>query len=403
MAHISFEESIHLVNENLPTKKRVKKVGLEEALGYVLAEDIVANFNNPSFPTASMDGYAIKHSDIDKEIKIIGSNPAGSFEFDSLKEGEAIKTFTGSFVPNGADTLVPIENVEVKDNILKVITKVNKNFSVREVGEDFKKGEILIKKGTKITFAEIGVMASLNIPIVEVVDKAKVAVIATGSEILDLGETGNIAQIYSSNNYTLSSLGRFLGYDVTNVGLVKDNKKEIQKKILNALEVNDIVVTTGGVSVGDFDFVKEIVSNFEIVFHGVNIKPGQWVMIGKFGEKYIISLPGFPYSSFVTFLLYVVPFADKISGLNSLLTKKAIDIDNFKKVNPKTQFVAVNLNFENGEFVVDTNGKKSGSSGILSNILNNSALMKLDVGFYELEKNQEVEVMVFDKDINFLK
>ena len=398
MAHISFEESIHLVNENLPTKKRVKKVGLEEALGYVLAEDIVANFDNPSFPTASMDGYAIKHSDIDKEIKIIGSNPAGSFEFDSLKEGEAVKTFTGSFVPNGADTLVPIENVEVKDNILKIITKVNKNFSVREVGEDFKKGEILIKKGTKITFAEIGVMASLNIPIVEVVDKAKVAVIATGSEILDLGETGNIAQIHSSNNYTLSSLGRFLGYDVTNVGLVKDNKKEIQKKILNALEVNDIVVTTGGVSVGDFDFVKEIVSNFEIVFHGVNIKPGQWVMIGKFGEKYIISLPGFPYSSFVTFLLYVVPFADKISGLNSLLTIKAKLKDNFKKVNPKTQFVAVNISFENGEFFVDTRGKKKGSSGILTNLINNFALMKLDVGLYELDKNSEVEVIIYNKD-----
>jgi molybdopterin molybdotransferase len=398
MAHISFEESIHLVNENLPTKKRVKKVGLEEALGYVLAEDIVANFDNPSFPTASMDGYAIKHSDIDKEIKIIGSNPAGSFEFDSLKEGEAVKTFTGSFVPNGADTLVPIENVEVKDNILKVITKVDKNFSVREVGEDFKKGEILIKKGTKITFAEIGVMASLNIPIVEVVDKAKVAVIATGSEILDLGETGNIAQIHSSNNYTLSSLGRFLGYDVTNVGLVKDNKKEIQKKILNALEVNDIVVTTGGVSVGDFDFVKEIVSNFEIVFHGVNIKPGQWVMIGKFGEKYIISLPGFPYSSFVTFLLYVVPFADKISGLNSLLTIKAKLKDNFKKVNPKTQFVAVNISFENGEFFVDTRGKKKGSSGILTNLINNFALMKLDVGLYELDKNSEVEVIIYNKD-----
>ena len=398
MAHISFEESIHLVNENLPTKKRVKKVGLEEALGYVLAEDIVANFDNPSFPTASMDGYAIKHSDIDKEIKIIGSNPAGSFEFDSLKEGEAVKTFTGSFVPNGADTLVPIENVEVKDNILKVITKVDKNFSVREVGEDFKKGEILIKKGTKITFAEIGVMASLNIPIVEVVDKAKVAVIATGSEILDLGETGNIAQIHSSNNYTLSSLGRFLGYDVTNVGLVKDNKKEIQKKILNALEVNDIVVTTGGVSVGDFDFVKEIVSNFEIVFHGVNIKPGQWVMIGKFGEKYIISLPGFPYSSFVTFLLYVVPFADKISGLNSLLTIKAKLKDNFKKVNPKTQFVAVNISFENGELFVDTRGKKKGSSGILTNLINNFALMKLDVGLYELDKNSEVEVIIYNKD-----
>ena len=402
MAHISFEDSINII-KSLNVKQKTKKVGLEESLGYVLANDIKAKFNNPQYPTSSMDGYAIKHKDIDKELKIIGSNPAGSFEYNILKDNEAIKTFTGSFLPQGADTLVPIENVQVNGNLLKIKTKVNQGFSVRSVGEDFKIGETLIQKDTKITFAEIGVMASLNIPIVEVIDKAKIAVIATGSEILDLAQDGDIGQIRSSNNYTLSSLGRYLGYDVTNVGLVKDDKEQIKTKLLNSLEVNDIVVTTGGVSVGDFDFVKEIVGDFEVIFHGVNIKPGQWVMIAKVNNKYIVSLPGFPYSSFVTFLLYVVPLADKISGFNSIKYIKAKLRDNFKKINPKTQFVAVNLNFENGEFVVDTNGKKSGSSGILSNILNNSALMKLDVGFYELEKNQEVEVMVFDKDINFLK
>ena len=396
MGHISFEESIKLV-DNLEIKQRTKRVGLEESLGYVLANNIVAQFNNPAYPTSSMDGYAIKYDDMDKNIKIVGSNPAGSFEFDTLKDGEAIKTFTGSFLPNGSDTLVPIENVEVEGNILKVITKVNKGFSVRSVGEDFKKGEIIIKKGTKITFAEIGVLASLNIPIVEVIDKVKISVIATGSEILDLGEVGNISQIHSSNNYTLSSLGRFLGYETTNVGLVRDNREEIKTKLLNALDVSDIVVTTGGVSVGDFDFVKEIVGDFEVIFHGVNIKPGQWVMVAKANNKYIISLPGFPYSSFVTFLLYVVPIADKISGVKSLTKIKAKLRDNFKKINPKTQFVAVNISYEDGEFIVDTRGKKKGSSGILTNLVNNFALMELETGFYELEKGKEVEVIVYDK------
>jgi len=397
MAHISFEKSIELLNQ-LEVKNRTKKLCLEDSLGYVLAKDIIAKYNNPAHPTASMDGYAIKHSDIDKEIKIVGSNPAGSFEFDILQKGEAIKTFTGSFMPNGADTIVPIENVEVKDDLLKIITKVNKGFSVREVGEDFKENEIIIKKGTKITFAEIGVMASLNIPIVEVIDKAKVAIIATGSEILDLGENGNFAQIHSSNNYTLSALSKFLGYETTNVGLVKDNKQEIKNKILNALEVNDIVVTTGGVSVGDFDFVKEIAGEFEVVFHGVNIKPGQWIMIAKVGNKYIISLPGFPYSSFVTFLLYVTPLANKMSGFKQLDYIKAKLRDNFKKVNPKTQFVAVNISYENGEFIVDVRDKKSGSSGILTNLIQNYALMKLDVGFYELPKGSEVDIMIYNKE-----
>ena len=398
MGHISFSESIDILNKNLPTKKRTKKLSIEESLGYVLANDIVAKFNNPSHPTASMDGYAIKHSDIDKKLKIIGSNPAGSFEFDKLEENEAIKTFTGSFMPNGADTLVPFENVKVEGDILEVVTKVNKGFSVREVGEDFRENEVIIKKGTKITFAEIGVMASLNIPIVEVIDKAKIAIIATGSEILDLGESGNIAQIHSSNNYTLSAFSRFLGYDVTNVGLVRDNKNEIKEKLLNALEVNDIVVTTGGVSVGDFDFVKEIVGEFEVIFHGVNIKPGQWVMVAKAKDKYIVSLPGFPYSSFVTFLLYVIPLADKISGFNSIKKIKAKLRDNFKKINPKTQFVAVNLEYED-EWVVDVRGKKSGSSGILTNLIQNKALMKLDEGFYELKAGSEVEVIIYNKDL----
>ena len=397
MAHISFEESMKLL-DNLKVKNRTKKVFIEEAIGYVLAEDIVAKYNNPYMKTASMDGYAIKYSDIDKDIKIIGANPAGSFEYDTLKDGEAIKTFTGSFMPDGSDTLVPIENVEVNGNILKVVTKVNNGFSVREIGEDFKEGEVIIKKGTKITFAEIGVMASLNVIKVEVYDKAKIGVIATGSEILDLGEEGKFGQIHSSNNYTLSALGKFYGFETTNYGLIKDDKDKIKSKILQALMVNDIVVTTGGVSVGDYDFVKDISGSFEVIFHGVNIKPGQWVMVAKAGEKYIVSLPGFPYSSFVTFLLYVLPLANKISKFKQLSKIKAKLRDNFKKVNPKTQFVAVNIAFENGEFIVDVRGKKSGSSGILTNIIDNYALMQLDVGFYELNAGDKVDVIVYNKE-----
>jgi len=396
MAHISFEESIELLNK-LEVKSRTKKVFIEEALGYVLAQDIIAKYNNPYMPTASMDGYAIKYSDIDKDIKIIGANPAGSFEYDTLNDTEAIKTFTGSFMPKGSDTLVPIENVEVDGDILKVHTKVNKGFSVREVGEDFKENEIIIPKDTKITFAEIGVMASLNIIKVEVYDKAKIGVIATGSEILDLGEEGGFGQIHSSNNYTLSSVAKFYGFESTNYGLIRDDKAKIKEKILQALMVNDIVVTTGGVSVGDYDFVKEIAGSFDVVFHGVNIKPGQWIMVAKVGEKYIVSLPGFPYSSFVTFLLYVLPLADKITHTNSLSYIKAKLRDDFKKINPKTQFVAVNISYEDGEFIVDIRNKKKGSSGILTNLVNNYALMQLDVGFYELKAGSEVDVIVYNK------
>jgi molybdopterin molybdotransferase len=155
------------------------------------------------------------------------------------------------------------------------------------------------------------------------------------------------------------------------------------------------VVTTGGVSVGDFDFVKEITGEFDVLFHGVNIKPGQWIMVAKAGSKYIVSLPGFPYSSFVTFLLYVVPIADALENKKSFEFLTATLRDDFKKVFKKTQFVAVNLSFENDRYIVDTRGKKSGSSGILTNLINTKALMWLDEGLYELKAGSVVKIIKF--------
>ncbi|GAX88351.1 molybdopterin molybdotransferase [Lebetimonas natsushimae] len=395
MAHISFEESQQILKENLPGNKDSEKVFLDTALNRVLAEDIVAKYNNPYMPTASMDGYAIKYEDMDKEIKIIGRNPAGSFEFNKINSGEAVKTFTGSFMPEGSDTLVPIENVEVRGDKLIVKEKVERGYSVRPVGEDFKEGEVLIKEGTLINAGEIGVLASLGKSCVYVTQKPIISVLATGEEIADINDEVKMGQIRSSNNYTLTALARSFGYDVKNLGIAGDKRDEIKNKILNALNSSDIVVTTGGVSVGDFDFVKEITGEFDVLFHGVNIKPGQWIMVAKAGGKYIVSLPGFPYSSFVTFLLYVVPIADAFENKQSIEFLTATLRDNFKKVFKKTQFVAVNLSFENGEYVVDTRGKKSGSSGILTNLINTKALMWLDEGLYELKAGSKVKIIKF--------
>ncbi len=395
MAHISYEESIKILNENLPQSKGCEKVFLENALNRVLAEDIVAKYDNPYMPTASMDGYAIRHEDIDKEIKILGKNPAGSFEYDKIGKCEAVKTFTGSFMPKGSDTLVPIENVEVDGNKLIIKEKVEKGFSVRPVGEDFTKGEILIKKGTHIKAGETGVLASLGISSVYVVKKPVISVIATGEEIADIDDEVKMGQIRSSNNYTLTALGRSLGYETHNAGIAGDKKEEIKAKIKDALINSDIVVTTGGVSVGDFDFVKEITGEFDVLFHGVNIKPGQWIMIARAGEKYIVSLPGFPYSSFVTFLLYVVLIADAFENKKSLKVIEAKLRDDFVKKFKKTQFVAVNLSFEDGKYIADIRGKKQGSSGILTNLSGNEALMELPEGLYTLKAGEKVRIIKY--------
>ena len=398
MAHISFEESIKILNENLPNVKGSEKVFLNEALNRILAKDIVAKYDNPYMPTASMDGYAINYDDIEGEIKIIGKNPAGHFDIRKIQKNESIKTYTGSFMPENSDTLVPIENVEVKGDKLIIKEKVKRGFSVRPVGEDFKKGEVLIKKGTLITAGEIGVLASLGIPVIDVVKKPIVSILATGEEVVDLDEEYKMGQIRSSNNYTLTALGESFGFEAINLGIAGDDKKEIKKRVVDALNSSDVVVTTGGVSVGDFDFVKEITGEFDVLFHGVNIKPGQWIMIAKAGDKFIVSLPGFPYSSFVTFLLYVVPILESLENKKVIRKIKAKLKHNFTKKFKKYQFVAVNIEF-NGEFFVDTKGKKQGSSGILTNLIGNKALMCLSEGLYELEAGKMVDVLVYERVI----
>ena len=205
LSYESSQDKLSLLDVN---SSRVERVPLSASLGRVLAEDIVAQYNDPQFPTASMDGYALLHSDLDSDgIEILGDNPAGNDEKRVITSGVCIKTFTGSKMPEGADTLIQIENVSVDGNIITIDEKVPKGSSVRPIGEGYKAGDILIKKGTKIGFAQIGVMAGLNCVMVKVALKPRVAIVATGNEILDLGEQSqNPAQIRSSNNYTLAAL-----------------------------------------------------------------------------------------------------------------------------------------------------------------------------------------------------
>jgi molybdopterin molybdotransferase len=382
MEFITYEESIKRLKESFTVTKPKKKVFLSDALGKILATDIVADHNSPEFLTSAMDGYAIKFDDQALgRLKIVGDLPAGKFNADEIVGGNCIKTFTGSLMSEGTDTLIPIENVEVDGDEIIIKEEVEKGFSVRPVGENFKKDEVLIKHGTKIGFAEIGVLASLNIPQIEVYKKPRVAIVSTGSEILDIGEKQtNPSQIRSSNQFTLEAIAKSAGANTTRAPLAKDEKKAIQETILTMLEDNDIVVTTGGVSVGDYDFVKDIIEGFEprYITKGVIIKPGQHIKIVKIGKKYIFALPGFPYSSAVTFILYVLPLIYHLEGRDTNLpTIKAKLMKNYRKKSHKTEFVAGNLSYVDGEYQVDFDGKKSGSSAILTNMLGSIGLIQL--------------------------
>lgn len=398
---LSYETSKNMLDLLEINSSRSENVPLSSSLGRVLASNIIAKYNDPQFPTASMDGYAVIHEDLDLEsISVLGDNPAGSDESRVVTTGTCIKTFTGSKMPEGADTLIQIENVDNQNGNIIIEKKVPFGSSVRSVGESYKSGDVLIKKGTKIGFAEIGVMAGLNRVMVNVAIKPKVAVIATGSEILDLGvDSDNPSQIRSSNNYTLAALFEQAGADVIQLGTVGDDRDSIMKTFENALESADILVSTGGVSVGDYDFVKDIVPRLgaEILFKGVGIKPGRHIMVAQRKEKFVLALPGFAYSSTVTSILYALPIIAKMQGKQyAYKTVEAKLSEEFTKRSRFTEFTACNLVVEDGEYFVNFDEKKVGSSAILTNLLESSALMITGEDDKNLEKGTFVNVILLE-------
>ena len=401
MSLLSYETSQNMLDLLHVNEDRSENVALSSSIGRVLAEDIIAKFNDPQFPTASMDGYAVLHADLDNEsLVILGDNPAGHDETRTVKSGECIKTFTGSMMPNGADTLIQIENVSVQNSRIIIDEKVPLANAVRPVGEGYKAGDILIKKGTKIGFAQIGVMAGLNKVMIKVAVRPRVAVISTGSEILDLGvNSDNPAQIRSSNNYTLAALFEQAGAEVIQLGTIGDDKDGIMRTFENALSSADILVSTGGVSVGDYDFIKDIVPRLgaEVVYKGVAIKPGKHILVAQKESKFILALPGFAYSSTVTAILYALPLVAKMLGKDKAYkTVEAKLSEDFTKRSKLTEFTACNVVVEDGEYFVDFKGKKVGSSAILTNMLDNSALMVTGEDDGNLEAGTFVNVILLD-------
>jgi molybdopterin molybdotransferase len=380
MAFMHFDESVEILkNIEIKNYKKSKRY-LTDCLGYVLAEDVVTDHNSPAFPTSAMDGYAVKHADLSLgRLKISSINPAGEELHDEVKEGSCIKTFTGSLMPHGSDTLIPIENVTVDGNEIVIDIEVPFGFSVRAIGENYEEGQKLIAEGRKIDFADIGVMASLNIVSPLVYEKPRVAILSTGSELLELGEKQTSdSQIQSSNNYILEALVKKYDGEALQLGCILDDKETILNAVNEALLQSDIVVTTGGVSVGDFDFVKDVIVELgcEVLFKGVRVKPGQHIMVAKRDDKFIVALPGFAYSSTVTALLYLIPLIAKLqNGKCSLRVVEATLRDGFNKRIKKAEFTACNYSLENGNYFVDFEGKKAGTSAILTNMLGSTALL----------------------------
>ena len=396
-----FESAMERFANTVQKSSRIEKVAITQALGRILASDVAAPFSTPRRPTAAMDGYALKGADLSEgaKFKIVGMTPAGKMPSSAAKAGECVKTFTGGLMCEGSDTLLPIENVQVQGSEIVVTKPVSAGFAVRAAGESYREGELLLRSGTKLGFSQIALLAELGLFHISVFVRPKVAILATGSEIKDLGERlENDAQIYSSNHIALANLVTQLGCEAMIMPLVRDDEKELEGAILSALQSADILLTSGGVSVGDYDFVQSTLqSKFELIVKGAAIKPGRHVRVAKTGEKYIFAFPGFPLSALITCILFLRVYLQKSFGVRENTEFSAILDHDYVKKTPWMEFMPAVLQNRDGRLFVSLQSKKQGSSAILNNLDDDSVLLVAPLEVKELKKGELVRVISVPK------
>lgn len=339
---ISVEEAFELLENNvIPTQISIL-CKTTNALGLVLAEDVSSPINMPPFRQSAMDGYALNiHNS--SSYTIIDEVKAGDGHQPILKAGDAVRIFTGSAVPNTANTVVIQEKVTVDKNHLQLNNSVKIKENIRSKGEQIKDGDIALKKGTKLTPAAIGFLLTLGIIKVPVFKKPKIGLVITGNELIKAGQPLSYGKIYESNSGMLYTGLLGLGYTDVTQYKVKDDYNSTVMILDKVISENDMILITGGISVGDYDFVGKALLELgtEQVFYRVKQKPGKPLFFGKIKNKPIFALPGNPASALSNFYVYVHPALEKLSGnLNFSINKgKAFLSDEYLKKGDRAQFL----------------------------------------------------------------
>jgi molybdopterin molybdotransferase len=376
----------------------VEIVGLHEAHERVLAEDIVAAEDVPPSDNSAMDGFAVRAQDVARVpvvLTLVGEVSAGSVTARKLGRGEAIRIATGGQIPFGADSVVEVEWTDSFDGAsVRVLNSVSPGHNIRRGGADIHCGEKVLGKGRELRAAELGVLASLGKKTVEVYRVPRVAVLATGNELVDIDQPITPGKIRNSNSCTLLSLLKETSVIPVDLGTAGDDRDELRKEILQGLE-SDALLTTGGVSVGTYDLVQEVLREVgvEIKFWKVNIKPGMPLLFGMYRRKPVFGLPGNPVSTFVTFAKFVRPALRKIMGASSL--EKGIRFQarlehDIEKTDGKRHYVRAVLESNEGTLSVRVTGSQT--SNVLTSVMKANCLMIIPEEGGFLKKGDLVEV-----------
>lgn len=345
---ISFSQANEIIFNTLKTLElKTEYTGILDAPGRTLAEEVTSDVDLPPFDNSAMDGFAVKYNPGIRSWSIKGEIQAGHYTDFSADFISTVSIMTGSRLPEGFDTVIPIEDVFVREDnvILNTNARFTQGMNVSKRGQDLRKGQTALKKGTFLKAPQIAALAACGRAEVKVYEKLKIGVLATGDELTEIDRAPEGDKIRASNLYSVLSAVKETGMVPVNCGIAGDDKEEIRMAVKSALDKCDVLVTTGGVSAGKFDFVKEVFSSLgiKILFHKVNIKPGKPVLFGlREGEgrlQPVFGLPGNPVSSLVTYYLFVKANIMKSFGLGEQIPSRAVLKSSIKKTDSKRHFV----------------------------------------------------------------
>jgi molybdopterin molybdotransferase len=368
----------------------------------VLAEDIVSPIDVPSHTNSAMDGYAVRAVDLPaegvREFPVPGTSWAGRPWLSAIKPGQAVQIMTGGMMPEGADTVVMQEHVEREDDTVRIGNGHRPGQNVRAAGEDLATGQPVLAAGKRLTAADIGVLASIGLGEVSVFRRLKVAFFSTGDELRSVGEPLGPGEIYDSNRYTLFGMLKNLDVEIIDMGVVRDQRELIEQAFNDAAARADAIITSGGVSVGEADFVKETLEKLgSMSFWKIAMKPGRPVTFGHINNAVLFGLPGNPVSVMVTFFQFARPALLKMTGetgLSGVYTVRARATTALRKRPGRYEFQRGVLEQSGpGEFIVRSAGAQG--SGILRSMSEANCFIMLDPDRTHVEVGEEVEVQPF--------
>jgi molybdopterin molybdotransferase len=385
-----------------------EKVDLLHSLGRVLAEAVVSRRDHPPWNSSAMDGYAIRHDALGQAsgqrpvtLEVIEEIAAGTLPKKAVQPGQASRIMTGAPVPEGADAVVRIEDTQGEGNRVRIHQPVDAGENVRLRGEDIRAGTVVLAQNSVMGAAEVGLLASVGFSYVLVYQRPRVAILATGNELADLGEELVPNKIMNSNAYAVAAQVTEAGGVPVLLGIAKDTPDELLDRVTQGLSA-DLIIISGGVSVGAYDFVKEVLEGLGVTmrFWKVAVKPGEPLAFGTLKTKLIFGLPGNPVSTMVTFEQFVRPTLRKMQG-HTLLFRPVIEavlMERITKKPGKTHFLRAVLQNIEGRYEVRTTGSQS--SGVLTSMVKANGLLIFPSESSEINKGQIVKVQVLDQGLS---